>query len=386
VSIKSDPSQAILFRSTRKGRTPEVHFGLSEEQELLQETVRRFAAAECPPARLRDIFDAGTGHDDTIWRGLAEMGLTGLAVPEEFDGAGLEMLELALCCEIAGDAGLPGALLEHALACRAIAEGGSDEQRERWLPGLAAGQTIGTVALGEEGDRWQPNDWTLRSSDGKLNGSKHCVPHLAHAGLVIVGVEGGGLAVLELPNDSKRGIGREAQEGIDRTRTLGRLMLEDAAAEPLANASPACVRKLLDAGLVGLAADAFGAATRLIQLSVDYAKNRKQFGLPIAQFQAVKHQLARMATEIEPTRALLWYAAHALDQDLPDAERHAAMAKAHITAKTTEVARSAVEIHGGLGFTWECDVQMWFKRAMYDRSFLGTPEVHRERMAALAGW
>ena len=371
-----------------------MHFGLTEEQKLLQQTLRGFAAAECPPQRLRRIFDAGDGHDAAIWRALSKMGLAGLLVPEEFGGAGFEILDLALACEIAGEAALPGALLEHSLACLAIAESGSAEQRARWLPRLASGETIGTIALFERDadseiacdDGWSPGAWATRSSQAKLRGVKHYVPHLAHAGLVVVGVAGGGLCALELRDDATAGVRREREEGIDRTRSIGTLVLEDAAAEELTNATPARVRKLLDAGLVGLAADAFGAASRLIELSVAYAADRKQFGLPIAQFQAVKHQLARMATEIEPTRALVWYAAHALDRALPDAERHAAIAKAHITARTTDVARDAVEVHGGLGFTWECDVQMWFKRAMYDRAFLGTPELHHERMATLAGW
>ena len=360
-----------------------MHFGLSEEQVLLQETVRGFAAAECPPTRLREIFDAGVGHDDAIWQGLADIGLTGLVVPEKLGGAGLEILELALVCEVAGSVALPGALLEHSLACLAIASGGSDEQQRHWLPRLAAGDVIGTLALAEGADRWRPEQWAVRRSSGKLSGGKHYVPHLGHAGLIVVGVEGGGLALLEWQGDATPGARLEVQEGIDRTRPIQRLILDGAEAEALAGAN---ARKVIDAGLVGLAADSFGAATRLIQVSVEYAKERKQFGFPIAQFQAVKHQLARMGTEIEPTRALFWYAAHALDQGLPDAERHAAMVKAHITDRAMAVAREAVELHGGLGFTWECDVQAWFKRAMFNRSFLGTPETHRERMATLAGW
>jgi alkylation response protein AidB-like acyl-CoA dehydrogenase len=143
---------------------------------------------------------------------------------------------------------------------------------------------------------------------------------------------------------------------------------------------------VLDAGLAALAADSHGAATQLIALCADYAKDRKQFGLPIGRFQAVKHQIARLGTDIEPTRALFWYAAHALDCQLPDASRSAAMAKAHVTDRAMHAAREAVELHGGLGFTWECDVQLLFKRAMFNRAFLGTPETQRERCAALAGW
>ncbi len=364
-----------------------MHFGLSEEQKLLQETLRGFAASECPPMRLREIFDAGRGHDDALWQGLAEMGMTGLVVPEEHGGAGLGRLELALACEIAGATGLPGALLEHALAALAIALGGNDAQRKRWLPRLADGSTIATVALAEDADSWMPQAWATRVSHGKLTGRKQYVPHAAHAGLAVIGVAGGGLALLELDGGAAAGARLEAQEGIDRTRPIQQLVLDGAEAELLSETTGGEVAaRVIDAGLVALAADAFGAATRLVRLSVDYAKDRRQFGQPIAQFQSVKHTLARMGTEIEPTRALYWYAAHALDEGLPDAPRHAAMAKAHISERAVAVAREAVEVHGGLGFTWECDVQIWFKRAMYDRSFLGTPDAHRERVAVLAGW
>jgi alkylation response protein AidB-like acyl-CoA dehydrogenase len=363
-----------------------MHFGLSEEQELLQETLRGFTEAELPPQRLRSLFDAGTGHDEAIWRGLAEMGLSGLVIPESHGGAGLGVLELALASEIAGHAALPGALVEHALAALAIDRCGDEAQRSRWLPALASGELVGTLALAEGADAWAPESWNVASDDTKLTGAKTYVPHLDHAGLVIVGLSGGGLAALELDRGAASGAQVLPQDGIDRTRPVARLVLTGAEASLLPASRPEVVREVLDAGLVCLAADAFGAATHLVKLSVDYALDRKQFGQEIARFQAVKHQLARMGTEIEPTRALYWYAAHALDRGLPAASRHAAMAKAHITGKAVSIARSAVELHGGLGFTWECDVQMWFKRAMFDRSFLGTPERHRERMAALAGW
>jgi alkylation response protein AidB-like acyl-CoA dehydrogenase len=141
-----------------------------------------------------------------------------------------------------------------------------------------------------------------------------------------------------------------------------------------------------DAALVLLAADAFGGASRLVEASVEYARTREQFGVVIGQFQALKHQLADMALEVEPARGLYWYAAHAFDHVPEEAERSAALAKAHVTDVFMQVARDAVEAHGGLGFTWECDVQIWFKRAMFDRAFLGSPSLHRERAATLAGW
>ena len=359
-----------------------MHFGLSEEQTLLQETVRSFVRNECGPSRLRELFEAGAGHDDALWKGLCEIGLAGLVVPEEYGGAGLERIDLALVCEVLGAGALPAPLLEHSLACIAIAEGGSEEQRRRWLPALASGERVATVAIGEPDERWDPGDWTVSHRDGRLTGSKIYVPNAGAADLLLVGVAGGDFAVVDA---GASGVAIEAQDGIDRTRPVASVQLDAAAAESLTGGVKLS-RRVLDAGLAGLAADAFGAATHLLELSVDYAKTRKQFGRPIAGFQAVKHQLARIATSIEPTRALFWYAAHALDAGLSDGERSAALAKAHITDRALHAAREAVELHGGLGFTWDCDVQIWFKRAMFDRAFLGGPHAQRERCARLAGW
>jgi alkylation response protein AidB-like acyl-CoA dehydrogenase len=148
----------------------------------------------------------------------------------------------------------------------------------------------------------------------------------------------------------------------------------------------AAAPRVRDAGLCLLAADAFGTGKRLVDMSVAYAKEREQFGVTIGHFQALKHQLANMALEIEPARGLYWYAAHAFDHLREEAERAAALAKAHITDRAMQIARDAVEVHGGIGFTWECDVQIWFKRAIFDRAFLGIPSLHRERAAQLAGW
>jgi alkylation response protein AidB-like acyl-CoA dehydrogenase len=358
-----------------------MHFGLTEEQELLQETVRGFVEGECPPPKLREIFDTGVGHDPALWKGLSEMGLTGLVVPEAQDGAGLEVLDLALVAEVLGEGALPGPFFGHSLACLALVSGGSEAQRARWLPQLASGEAVGSIALAEDSDRWEPEEWSLPADDGALNGTRAHVPHAAHADLFIVGVAGGRLAVVE---KGANGLSVEPEASIDRTRTLGTLAFDATPCELLPGADAA--GRLRDAALVLLAADAFGAGWRLTRLTADYARQRQQFGFPIAQFQAVKHQLADMATSIEPARGLLWYAAHAVDHLPDEAPRWAAMAKSHITDRATDIARAAVELHGGLGFTWECDVQLWFKRAMFDRAFLGTPAHHRERIAALGGW
>jgi alkylation response protein AidB-like acyl-CoA dehydrogenase len=361
-----------------------MHFGLTEEQLLLQETVRGFVAGECPPARLRELFDAGTGHDPGLWKGLSEIGLAGLLVPEAEGGAGLELLELALVMEELGAGALPGPLLGHALATLAIRLAGSADQQRRWLPDLASGERIATVALAERGDRWEPETWTLACEDGALRGAKRHVPHAALADLIVVGAAGGRFAVVE------RGAAHlrvEDERGVDRTRPVAQLVCEGSPAELLVGEGAGeAAGRVRDASLVALSADAFGAAWRLVRMTTEYAKSRRQFGAPIAQFQAVKHQLADMATQVEPTRGLFWYAAHAWDHLPAEATHSAAIAKSHITARACEVARAAVELHGGLGFTWECDVQIWFKRVMFDRTWAGTPEHHRGRIASLGSW
>ena len=359
-----------------------MHFGLSEEQQLLQETLRGFVEGECPPARLRELFDAGEGHDAALWKGLGEMGICGLCVPERYGGAGLGVLELAICCEELGAGALPGPVLGHALACLAVSDGGSDAQCERWLPGLASGEVVGTVALGEAGECWDPREWSLALEGGQLSGAKAQVPFAEVADLIVVGTGGGGLALVER---GAVGLGVEPVAGADRTRPLGRLSFASTPAEVLPRGEEVAPR-LRDAGLAALAADAFGAAWALTRMTVEYAKTRQQFGRSISEFQAVKHQLADMATAIEPSRGLYWYAAYACDHLPDEAPRQAAIAKAHISDRAVEIARAAVELHGGLGFTWECDVQIWFKRAMFDRAFLGTPDHHRTRSASLGGW
>jgi alkylation response protein AidB-like acyl-CoA dehydrogenase len=208
------------------------------------------------------------------------------------------------------------------------------------------------------------------------------VPYAELADLIVVGVAGGGMAVVER---EARGIAVRAIDGIDRARRIAAVEFDGTPCEALADGDSAALR-VRDAGLVLLAADAFGAGSRLVHMCVEYAKVREQFGVTIGHFQALKHQLANMAVEMEPARALYWYAAHAFDRIPEESERAAAIAKAHITDNAMKVARDAVEAHGGIGFTWECDVQLWFKRAMFDRAYLGVPSIHRERAARLAGW
>jgi alkylation response protein AidB-like acyl-CoA dehydrogenase len=238
------------------------------------------------------------------------------------------------------------------------------------------------VALAEPGGAWDPSQWLLRVEKGRVSGTKGNVPCGSQADLLVLGTAGGGLALVERKAE---GVKTNPIDGVDRTRRLDELVLEAAPCEPLPDGVAAAGR-VRDAGLCLLAADAFGGASRCIDMSVEYAKTREQFGVTIGHFQAHKHRLASMASDVEPARALFWYAAHAWDALPDERERAAALAKAHISERFMQTARDGVEAHGGIGFTWEGDIQIWFKRAMFDRAFLGGPSAHRRRVAELSGW
>ncbi len=356
-----------------------MDFGLSEEQQLLQETIGQFLANENDPNQLRARFDAEDAFDEGLWKGMMELGIGGLLVPDEFGGAGVDMVDAAIVSEQMGFGAAPGPFLGHTLAGLAIALGGSDDQKKTWLPKLATGDALATVAFGEEGGSWQPDQWS--PSGDRLTGKKVYVPYAAQADLIVVGTAGGGLALVE-PGD---GTTIELFDNVDRSRRLYTVTFDGAAASALPSGADVS-GQVRDAALILLAADAFGGASRLVEMSVEYAKTREQFGVTIGHFQALKHQLANMALDTEPSRALFWYAAHAYDAVPEDREKMAALAKSHITDRFMQVSRDATEAHGGIGYTWECDVQMWFKRAMFDRIWMGSPSSHRERVAQLSAW
>src|SRR5262245_36770606 len=227
-----------------------MDFGLSQEQRLRQETIRGYAAAECPPARLRQLFEKAEGHDPALWAGLVEIGAAGLALPEAYGGSGLEVLDLALAAEVLGESALPVPFLGHSLAGLAIAWGGSPAQRAAWLPRLATGDALATLAIGEAGERWQPEQWQTELASQRVSGRKQFVPDGEAAELFVVGTRGGGLALVE------RGAAVRVSRarGVDRTRGLAELELVDAPAQELPEGARAAAR-VRDAGLVLLAAD-----------------------------------------------------------------------------------------------------------------------------------
>lgn len=355
-----------------------MKFHLDEQQTALMASLERCLEHELGQQRLLEIADSTRGHDAALWQTLGDLGVFGILVPEAYGGSGLGMLDAAVVAEVLGAHGVPGPFLGHMLAVLAVAQGGSDRQRERWLPGLASGECIGTLALAEPGERWQPEQWQMPARV-KLAGRKTHVLYPAIADVMVVGLTGGGLALVETSSESMQ---VEELPSLDVTRRQGHVTFEDAGADRLELNGA----RLRDAALVLLAADAFGGALHCLDTAVAYALEREQFGTVIGRFQGVKHQLANMAAEVEPARGLYWYAAHAFDEVPDDAARMAALAKAHVTDIYLRTARGAVEAHGGIGYTWDYPLHLWLKRAVFAHAYLGSPTHHRRRSAELAGW
>jgi alkylation response protein AidB-like acyl-CoA dehydrogenase len=362
-----------------------MDFGLSEDQVLFKDSLRRFLDAECPTTRVRTIMEGPDGHDRSLWRSLAEMGVTGLAIPPAHGGSGLELLDLALAAEELGRAATPGPFLAVSMAATALVESGNAEAQRRWLPGLASGECVLTFALGEGIGEWDAARLATRASGGKLTGEKPVVPYAGVADALVVAAQDADGPGLFLVTRDAPGLTVSPLAGLDMTRRVGRVVFADTPAAKIANGR-AAIDRSRDAGLVLLAADAYGGARCCLDMTAQYAMTREQFGQVIGAFQGVKHQLADLATDLEPALSLWWYAAHAYDHIQDRAERHAALAKALLTDLYDRAIRTAIELHGGIGFTWEFDLHLWFRRAMFDRAYLGESRYHRARAAALAGW
>jgi len=365
-----------------------MDFGLNEEQELLKTTVRRFLTDRCPTTRVREIMETDTGHDESLWAGLVELGVTALLVPEQYGGLGSELLELALISEELGYGAAPGPFLGNAMATVALTEGLADGGDANvigpWLERIGAGEALGTVAIGEDDGIWSADKLSTKAGGGRLTGSKPLVPYAAASDVLVVAARddsGPGLWLVETGSD---GVETVSLEGSDMTRRLDAVTFADAPAVKVGGAE--ALSRTFDAGLILLAADAYGGASRCLEMTCQYALEREQFGQVIGAFQAVKHQLADMASRLEPSLSMYWYAAHAFDHLKDEVPRHAAMVKAYLADLYDLVARESTELHGGIGFTWEFDLHLWFRRAIFDRSYLGEAAYHRARAADLAGW
>ncbi|MCW0196781.1 acyl-CoA dehydrogenase family protein [Sphingopyxis sp.] len=349
-----------------------MHFAFTDEQAMIAETAKAFFAGQATSERTRAAM-AGTGVDEALWQAFtAELGLAGVAVPESEGGGGLGMVELAILAEEAGRhvAALP-LLASVGLAIPAILAGGSAEQKARLLPRLAAGGLVASFAEAAPG--------TTRS-DGALTGAALHVPHGARADLFAVVV---GDAMFLVERDAP-GLALTPLTSMDQTRPYARLDFGAVAAEPLADPIAALAAAQRTGTLV-LAADALGGAQACLDRTVAYAQERVQFGRAIGSFQAVKHRLADMMVGVEQARSAVYWAACAIDEGSDEAAFAVHAAKAFACDTYSHCAGEMIQLHGGIGFTWEHDAHLYFKRARSDRTLLGTPDWHRERIARMAG-
>jgi alkylation response protein AidB-like acyl-CoA dehydrogenase len=370
-----------------------MDFGLSDDQEALQRAAREFLARECPPALVRETAKTADGVPRALYAKMAELGWMGLVVPETDGGLGLGTLELALVCEELGRAAAPGPFLGTQLVIAAVLRAGSKAQRRRWLPALLAGERFGALAYLEESDRHDADGIALaarRTRDGwRLDGTKLFVVGLPGADVLVVAARSGRRGIsLFLVETAASGVRVRPAETIDVTRRVGEVRLRDVALERDAllgkeGAAWPMLAPLLDLGAIGIAADSLGGAERTLEMAVEYSKVRQQFGRPIGSFQALKHMAAEMVADVEPARSLVWFAAYAFDGRPREAARAAAIAKARLGDVYSRTVNRSVQMHGGIGFTWEHDLQLWFKRAAWNEIAFGDPTFHRERLAGL---
>ena len=363
-----------------------MDFSLSAEQRALQDSVTRTLGDTCPLDRVRTFADADEPFAPDVWAALSALGVPAILVPEAHGGLGLTLLDAALVSEALGAHAAPTPFLGSALAALALREAGRADYIVSALAELATGRRTAAIALAEAvaGAR---DGAGLSVKDQALSGTSLFVIDGAAPGLIVAATRDGRLAMLDGTVD---GLAFSAMPSIDRTRRLAEMRCEAASCMMLPgnNETPpdAALARVRDAAYVLLAADMLGASQTMLNQAVAYAKERVQFGRAIGSFQAVKHLCAEMAAQLEPCRALVWYAAHAFDERLADAPLAAAHAKAHLSEISRFVARTATEVHGGMGFTDLLGLHYWFKRVGVDRQLLGGPEQIRRHAARLQGF
>jgi alkylation response protein AidB-like acyl-CoA dehydrogenase len=360
-----------------------MEFGLSSEQILLQDTVHRFLSAEAPLAQVRQ-YCAGEIDGADIWQGLAALGISGLLIPEHLGGVGLGSLDAVVVAEALGYHVTPTPFLSSAvMAPVALLAAGGQEQL---LGSLALGEHRVGIAFGEAfGAR---NDAAVTVDTPDKSGGAGVVLNGKAIFVLDAGADSYLVATrqqhLYLVDAAAQGLVRQILKTVDKTQTTCELLLQQVPAT-LVSDDPSVFNKALDAGRVMQAADTLGAAQSALDQAVEYAKQRKQFNRAIGSFQAVKHMCAEMVACLEPCRSLVWYAGHALDHVAEESPVVACHAKAHLSEVGKFVAKTATEVHGGMGFTDLVGLHYWFKRIGANRQLLGSPELVREEAARRQG-
>jgi len=330
-----------------------MDFGLTDDQRDIQRTARDLLSERSTPARVREHAEAAS-TDQALWKELSELGWPGIAIAEENGGQGLGTIELSILCEELGRSLAPVPFLASAMAACVIEQAGTPAQRERWLPGLASGEMIGALA-------------------GAVDGTAELVVSGAEAGVIVL-IEDDGSGRLLTPEDAE--VSRIA--AIDPTRSAARVSAGEGAGEALEDGCPG-----LGHALVAVSSELVGVSGRALEMTLAYVKERKQFGVPVGAYQAVSHRCAQMLMDTEKARSLTALAAWSADADPDGLAEAAAMAKSAASDAGREVTAGAIQMHGGIGFTWEADVHWLYKRAQIDAVLLGGAKYHRARLARI---
>jgi alkylation response protein AidB-like acyl-CoA dehydrogenase len=330
-----------------------VDFDFNDEQREIKSTARDFLGSRFKPEKVRELAESDSPYDDDLWKQMCELGWPGIAISEEYGGLGLGVVELVILQEELGYALAPSPFIANAYAGALIQQAGSDEQRSRWLPGIASGEARGAAELDADPDP-------------------------------IVGAAGGASILVLAEGDGARLVEPEAAtlerlDLIDTTRAYFRVTADGG------ESLPGEIAPAVDTGTVALAAELVGVAQRALDMALDYAKEREQFGRPIGAYQAVSHRLAGMLWAVEEARSLTYYAAWAADAEPESLPLAASMAKARASDAANSVTHDAIQTFGGIGFTWEHDIHFFLKRARVSSRLMGTARRHRERVAELAG-
>ncbi|GAA5153403.1 acyl-CoA dehydrogenase family protein [Pseudonocardia eucalypti] len=368
---------------------PSEPFAFGSEHDQLRATVRRFLADRSPETEVRRLMETDTGHDPAVWRELASLGLTGLLVPERLGGAGAGAVALQVVCEEMGRALFCGPYLSSAvLATSVLLAAGDEDSQARYLPGLADGSLIGTLALTEASGSWRVQDVATRAEpDGAgghtLTGEKLFVLDGALADLLLVVTRDGLFAVTA----DAPGLTREPLTTLDATRKQARVTFDDTPAALVGAPGDvaASVADALDIAAAALAAEQAGGARRVLEMAVEYAKVRHQFGRPIGSFQAIKHKCADMLLEVESATSAAYAIGWSLDTGSTEVGVLASLAKAYCSEAYYHCAAENIQVHGGIGFTWEHPAHLYYKRATSAEQLLGSPGYHRELLATRLG-
>jgi hypothetical protein len=365
-----------------------VDFSYSAEQEEFRVSLRRFLTDHAPMNRVRQVAEA-VGHDAEVWHRLcAELGLPGLHAPEEYGGSGFTLVETALVFEELGRALTPVPMAATTLAVEALLRAGTEQQRKEFLPGLLSGERIGALAIAGSHET-APSSATVQASrlagGFALTGQRSHVLHGHAADLIVIPAVREGCVGLYVVDTGADGVSVDPSPVMDPTRPIASVRLQDAPAAFLGGGSAEQIDAIVDVARVLLAAEMVGGADACLQLVVDYAKDRRQFNRPIGSFQAVKHRCADMAIELDAARAAVMFAAMTAATGSPELSTAAPLAKAQAADAFTLCAAAAIQIHGGIGFTWEHDAHLYYRRAKTAEALYGSSAQHRALLADRIG-